>query len=176
MDQRTIFARRARGKRRLALAFHYLYLSVLCASLNTTCSIRKATCPPLPPLRLARVARIFIFHFNFHFQPLATHVHEKGRTLGHSRTEFIHSERTTGRRDGGEFTSAGRPPVDSSCAAKLFSSNYYRPRRRLMTPSSHGDAILKIFSKVTAARLYYERKRRRGRIFLRRERERMTLN
>lgn len=52
-----------------------------------------------------------------------------------------YSKYTTGRR---EFASAGRSSVDGSRAAKLFSSNYYRP------PSNDGVlanrvAILKIF-------------------------------
>lgn len=105
-----------RGRPALSLSppVHYLYFSVLRASLNTTCSIRKRQSPRF---RSAR-ARIFIFHFNFHFSR-STYVHEKGRTL----VRNSYSKYTTGRR---EFTSACRP-LDSSCTAKLFSSNYYSP-------------------------------------------------
>lgn len=103
--------------------------------------------PESPALRFAR-ARIFIFHFNFHFSR-STHVHEKGRTL----VRNSYSKYTTGRR---EFTSACRPS-DSSCTAKLFSSNYYRPPSN---DAGASDAILKIFSKV--ARRYYEGKSAAG--------------
>lgn len=112
-NHRAIFVKRAREKGgRARVRVHYLYFSVLCASLNTTCSIRKRA-TAVARLRFVW-ARIFIFHFNLHFSR-STHVHEKGRTL----TRNSYSTRP-GRR---KFTSASRPP-DSSRMAKLFSSNY----------------------------------------------------
>lgn len=114
--------------RSLPIFFHLTHLVT-----NTTCSIQKG-----PSVRL-RFARIFIFHFNLHFSR-----HTSTRKLGHSdtRAEFIQQVHTIGRR---EFTSAGRR-LDGSCAAKLFSSNYYRPPSNDVPASS--DAILKIFSKI----------------------------
>jgi len=87
--------------------------------------------------------------------------HTFGRKVGHSdtRAEFI--QQAHSRR---EFTSAGKP-VDSSRAAKLFSSNYYLP------PSNDvGHLACRDFENTFkgSARRYYERKGR-GRIFLRRE-------
>lgn len=90
-----------KGGSRARVRVHYLYFFVLCASLNTTCSIRKQR----SPVSLRSRARIFIFHFNFHFSR-STHVRKKGRTLGHSYGIHTASART-GRR---EFTSAARPP------------------------------------------------------------------
>lgn len=143
----TIFVVRAREKgRRARVRVHYLYFSVLYASLNTMCSIRKRR---IPRLRLAQ-ARIFIFHFNLYFSR-STHVHEKGRTFGHSCG--IHTAST--RPDGGNL----RLLVDRWIALARW--NYLvviTTGRRLMTPAS-SDAILKIFSKVARDVITSERAR-----------------
>lgn len=67
---------------------HYLYFSVLCGSLNATCSIRK--CRRQASDRRC-VARIFIFHFNLHFKPVQ---HTSPGKVGHSCG--IHRARPTG--------------------------------------------------------------------------------
>jgi len=106
--------------------------------------------PGSPRLRLAQ-ARIFIFHFNLYFSR-STHVHEKGRTFGHSCG--IHTAST--RPDGGNL----RLLVDRWIA--LARRNYLvviTTGRRLMTPAS-SDAILKIFSKVARDVITSERARR----------------
>lgn len=130
---KTIFAKRAPAKREKEVRIHYLYFFILRTSLRTRCArYRRA-----PSVRL-RFSRIFIFHFNLHFNR-STHVHEKARTL----VRNSYSRYT--RPGGGNL----HLPVDGWMA--LVRRNYLvvittgPPSND--TPAS-GDAILKIFSKI----------------------------
>lgn len=128
-NQGTIFAKRAR--------VHYLYFSVLHASLNTTFVLDTAALRP--------GTGIFIFHFNLCFSRArsdGTSTRKRGRARPDTRAEFIQQQVRDGspRRRRREFTSGTHRRIALSVCrvAKLFSSNYYGP------PSNDAGAVQRV--------------------------------